>query len=210
MLLQLFDRLNEHYDVQAPWWPAQSAFEMMVGAVLTQNTRWENVQMALNNLRNLALLAPATMLASENETLQMAIRPTGFFKQKSATLHRLCAHLLHTEGENFDRPLAQKRQEWLSIKGIGPETADSILLYGYQQPIFVIDAYTLRIFKRLGRFEPSVRYAQAQAWMMQQLPNEVALFQCFHGLIVEHAKAHCRKQPCCQGCPLQSECAYVD
>ncbi len=209
-----FRLLADHYGsinrkawkAEGSWWPSASAFEMMVGAILTQNTNWKNVEKALANLT--AYLNPEKLLALENEELSALIRPSGYHNQKAQKLKALCLWL---KGYNFDiehlrtLSLDRLRSELLSIKGIGGETADSILVYALDKPSFVIDAYTRRIMGRVGMDVPT-KYDDFRARMQLHIEPSVERYDYFHGLLVEHAKAHCNKQAKCSQCPLLGFC----
>ncbi len=203
MYTQLFDAYGPQ-----DWWPADSPFEVMIGAVLTQNTSWRQVEMAIAQLKHHQCMDAKTMLATPVETLQQWIRSAGFFRQKTGRLHGLCRFLLQHGGEEALRrqALATLRPQLLAVHGIGPETADSILLYALDKPIFVIDAYTRRILQRLGYTVSPDTYAAWQQLFHAALPHELPLFQEMHALIVEHAKRYCRNTPQCAGCPLASAC----
>jgi len=190
------------------WWPAQSAFEMMVGAILTQNTAWTNVEKAIANLRAAAALDAQAMLTMDEAGLRELIRPSGFFNQKAARLRLFCAYYLQTGREAGMRTLPDPRASLLALNGIGPETADSILLYALGMPVFVVDAYTRRIFTRLGLLPEGVNYADTQDFFHAQLANSAPLFNGYHALIVQHAKQHCRVKPDCSRCPVSGFCSY--
>jgi len=199
---RLFDRLLAAYGPQQ-WWPATTPFEMMIGAILTQNTAWTNVERAIDALKTAEVLdAESLMLADEN-ALQQWIRPTGYFRQKAARLRCLARFYIDCSGIEAMRriPPQAMRKRLLMINGIGPETADSILLYALQQPVFVIDSYTKRLLSRLGIVDASIRYDDLQALFHANLPHDLILFQEYHALIVVHAKQHCLKKPLCAGCP---------
>ncbi|RMH50066.1 MAG: endonuclease III domain-containing protein [Zetaproteobacteria bacterium] len=200
---RLYRLLFDHYGPQH-WWPAEGPFEMMVGAILTQNTAWRNVARAIDGLRSAGLLDPAALLDADEARLEQLIRPAGYFRQKAARLRRLAAFVRAQGGVERMRAVdgARMRRMLLALNGVGPETADSILLYALDHPFFVIDAYTVRLLSRLGWVAPTVGYAPLQALFQRGLPRDVALFQEFHALIVAHAKAYCRKRAHCAGCPL--------
>lgn len=205
--LPIYQQLYDRYGPQQ-WWPADTPFEMMIGAILTQNCSWLNVEKAISNLKAADILAAEEMLNASHEQLGELIRPAGFFNQKAATLQRFSRFYIdqgQLEGLKTETTAAL-REELLAITGIGPETADSMLLYGLERPIFVIDAYSRRIFSRLGVAEATIKYHELQQWFQQQLTAELHLFQEYHALIVQHAKAHCRAKPLCEGCPLQASC----
>ncbi len=188
------------------WWPADSAFEMMAGAILTQNTNWKNVEKALTNLGD--KLQPRFILESSNEELAELIRPSGYHNQKALKLKALCTWF---EKYDFDIEKATKaeketlREELLQIKGVGKETADSILVYALNKTSFVIDAYTRRIFDRLG-FNVPADYDEFRNIFEQSVPGNIKTYDYYHGLIVEHAKQFCTKIPQCRECPLHSIC----
>lgn len=209
-LRDIYQRLEEAYGDLA-WWPADTPFEVAIGAILTQNTNWQNVEKAIANLRAAGALDTASIAALDAEELQRLLRPSGYFRQKSERLQLFCRHLLEHHGDIetlLRQPLAAARTELLAQKGIGPETADSVLLYAGEQPSFVVDAYTRRIFGRLGLLNGGESYEEIRALFMQHLPHEARLFNQYHALIVEHAKRHCLKQPRCPGCPLEAICRY--
>lgn len=207
--LQIFKTLLTAYGHQH-WWPAESPFEMMVGAILTQNTNWKNVELAISNLKAANLLGAALIISADHEQLAEVIRPSGFYNQKAQRLHLFSRfYIAHGEISGLRKlSMAEMREQLLSLSGIGPETADSILLYGLEQSIFVVDAYTRRIFTRLGLLPEKIDYDGIQNYFHQQLEPELSLFQEYHALIVEHAKRHCRSKPLCQKCPLHNSCNY--
>ena len=205
----IFLRLADHFG-PLHWWPAQTPFEVAVGAILTQNTAWTNVEKALVNLRSAERLHPEALRACPREELEVLIRPAGFFRQKSQRLHLLTAHLHGRHGGRLETlleaPLEDAREELLSLKGIGPETADSILLYAGGIPSFVVDAYTRRLLTRLGILRGEEGYEEIRSLFMEHLPPDPAMYGEFHALIVEECKTFCRKRPLCPGCPLYSQC----
>jgi endonuclease-3 related protein len=205
-LKTLYRRLFDHYGPQH-WWPADSPFEVMVGAVLTQNTAWTNVERAIDNLRQAGLLDPAAMAGLTPAQLAQHIRPSGYFNVKAKRLHSLCLWLL-SERVADDLETDQLRQRLLAIHGIGPETADDILLYAYERPVFVIDAYTRRLFSRLALLDGDLPYEALRAAFEQVLPKEVALFNEYHALIDRHAKLVCRPRPRCEACFLCHDCPW--
>lgn len=204
-VMSLYDRLHEAYGHQS-WWPAEEPFEMMVGAILVQNTNWNNVEKAIARLQ--PDLSPERIREMSDEELEDRIRPSGFFRMKTQRL-RAFLHWLERYGDDVE-VLQQKdtnvlRKELLAVKGVGAETADSILLYALERPVFVIDAYTHRIMNRIGYDFPK-KYEEAQAFFEQALPRSGDLFNDFHAQFVRHAKEHCKKKPVCEGCPLESDC----
>jgi endonuclease-3 related protein len=177
----------------------------MVGAVLTQNTSWLNVERAIDNLRRADLLRPEAIMALSSDELALHLRPSGYFNVKSRRLQALCQWLLAEDAaESLDTD--SLRRQLLSIHGIGPETADDILLYAYQRPVFVIDAYTRRLISRLGLMDGSLRYEALQAGFERGLTADVALFNEYHALIDHHAKQVCRPKPRCEACFLRKQC----
>lgn len=208
-LLTIYNKLLNHYGAR-DWWPADTPFEVVVGAVLTQNTNWNNVEKAITNLRQAQALTLDTILQLERERLEQLIRSAGFFRQKAQRLQLFCQHIKERHAGSLDQlflqPLNVVRAELLHLKGIGPETADSILLYAGQLPSFVVDAYTNRLFERLGIISGEEKYDEVRELFMTQLPEEVSLYNEYHALIVFHCKEFCRKKPCCQGCPCSDIC----
>ncbi len=207
----IHDRLFAAYGPQG-WWPGETPFEVMVGAVLTQNTAWRNVERAIAALRAGRALSPALMLALPDSALAEHIRPAGYYNVKVRRLKALCEFLTeHGVAEAPERlrelaPLPALRQRLLAVHGIGEETADSILLYALDLPVFVIDAYTRRLFSRLGEIRGDEPYAELQAGFQQGLPAKTRLFNEYHALIVHHAKTICRPRPGCESCPLRPSC----
>ncbi len=194
-LMQVYELLFERFGKQK-WWPTVSdneQFEICVGAILTQNTAWTNVEKAIKNLKENKLLSKEAILNVDKNKLANLIKSAGYFNQKAKKLK---------EFAKFDGEI--KRENLLNIWGIGLETADSILLYAYNEPIFVIDAYTKRIFFRIGFKEES--YEKLQNLFMKNLSKDAKLFNEYHALIVELAKEHCRTEPECRNCPLNQIC----
>ncbi len=211
-LLGLFGKLLGHFG-PLHWWPATSPFEVVVGAILTQNTAWRNVAAAIANLREAGCLTPQGIQGLQRQELENLIHPAGFFRQKADYLTTLVDCLQHRHGGDLDRWLAGNlelvRRELLQIRGIGPETADSILLYAGHRPTFVIDAYTRRLFARLGLLQGEEPYETIRTLFMTNLPQDPDLFNEFHALIVEECKTFCRKRtPLCPSCPLLGSCPH--
>jgi endonuclease-3 related protein len=204
--MTIYQQLLDRYGAQH-WWPADTPFEVMVGAVLTQNTAWSNVEKAIDNLKSMDRLSLDSLLAMSKESLATLIRPAGYFNVKAQRLLSLCRFLQQNPAlEALDTDTLRKR--FLSVHGIGPETADDILLYAFNRPIFVIDAYTRRLFSRLGLIEHEYGYETMRAGFEAALQRDSSLFNEYHALIVVHAKAHCRTKPICVDCPLVAICAY--
>ncbi|MFW5487949.1 MAG: endonuclease III domain-containing protein [Desulfovibrio sp.] len=215
LLLNYFSAMH---DALGPsnWWPGDSPFEIAVGAVLTQNTNWGNVEKAMNNLRAEKLLTPAAMTTLTENELAERIRPAGFFRLKSARLGNLLRFLRcrAPSSEALSEPslaflreqdMDSLRDDLLNIKGIGPETADSILLYALEYPSFVADAYTARLLHRHGHLPPDAPYNELRDFFMDTLPPDVATFNEYHALIVRVGKTWCKKSsPKCGECPLSS------
>ncbi|UFS71812.1 endonuclease III domain-containing protein [Geomonas sp. RF6] len=203
--MEIFELLLARYGA-LHWWPAETPFEVCVGAILTQNTNWNNVEKALANLKGEGVLTVAGLWELPVERLAELIRPAGFFRIKSQRLKDFLGYLV--EGYHgsldlmFDRDWRSLRNELLGVRGIGRETCDSILLYAGEKPSFVVDAYTRRLFSRLGLISEKDDYETVRSFFMDALPEETELFNEYHALIVEHSKQHCRKKPLCEGCPL--------
>lgn len=210
-VLAIYHRLYARYGPQG-WWPADDPFEVIVGAVLVQQTAWPNVEKALANLRAAGALSPEGMHRLSEEELAALVRPSGFFRGKARKLRAFLGLLYQRFGGDLDRMLATPgdvlRPLLLATHGIGPETADSILLYAANQPYFVIDAYARRIFSRIGIAPDRDRYDSWQRLFAEALPREPALFNEYHALIVEHGKRTCRTLPLCEGCPVLQMCAF--
>lgn len=189
------------------WWPSDTDFEMMVGAILTQNVNWNNVETAIDNLKDEGLLTPKSITEIDMKKLEMAVKPSGFYRQKSKRLKRLSEEILNRGGVEPFLAENNLRENLLTIKGIGPETADSMVLYAAGKPTFVIDAYTKRIMKRVEGVTGS--YRELKTYFENELPKDVDLYKEFHALLVELGKKHCKKGPDCEGCPLASRCRYM-
>lgn len=206
MLMEVYRRLFDAFGPQH-WWPGESAFEVLVGAVLTQNTSWRNVERAIQNLRDADLLEPAVLYAVPVEELEELIRPAGYYRVKAKRLRRLLEFIVDRYGGSlemmFDADPDDLRERLLGVHGIGPETADSILLYAGQIPSFVVDAYTHRVFTRHGWIGFDADYHQVQEYIEGELPREAALYNEYHALLVRLGKDYCRKtKPKCPECPL--------
>ncbi len=209
-LCDIYARLYKHFGPQH-WWPGRGAFEVIVGAILTQNTAWTNVEKALANLKRAGLLHPARLQRARVQTVARLIRPSGYFNLKAKKLKAFARFLSDAHRRQlphlFARDTESLRKELLAIYGVGPETADSIILYAAQQPIFVIDAYTRRIAARLGLSRDDAPYEELQHLFMTHLPRDVQLFNEYHALLVALGKNICRKRlPHCRVCPLQETC----
>ncbi len=203
-LLYIYQQLFNQYGKQE-WWPADTTEEIIIGAILTQNTNWMNVTKAINNLKAKGLCSLEKLSAAPDERIASLIKPSGYYNVKANRLKNISLLLKgwHPEG----LPVKQARDYLLAIKGIGEETADSILLYAFHIPEFVIDTYTIRLFKRLALLPEKVNYSSAQNLFLENLPRNPGLFNEYHALIVEHGKTHCKKKPVCIGCPVRSICS---
>jgi endonuclease-3 related protein len=189
------------------WWPAKTPYEVIVGAILTQNTAWGNVEKAIANFSG--ELSPERVMSLNKDTLAEIIRPAGFFNQKATCLREATSWFGRygfsvTAVRNL--PLLRIRADLLSVRGVGRETADSILLYAFGFPSFVVDAYTMRLLSRLP-IGAGKDYEKVKAHFERELPRDVEIYNNFHALIVINAKEHCRKKPVCEGCPLSKMCA---
>lgn len=190
---------------------SRERFEVCAGAVLTQSVAWTNVEKALHNLKAADLLTAESVLTSPHEKIAPLVRPAGYFNQKTKKLKALAAWFLERGVKTScmkKLTLDEFRHELLAIKGVGPETADSILLYAWGRKTFVVDAYTKRIFSRLGIIDGTEDYETVRALFHKSFRGEVKEYQEYHGLIVEHAKARCRTKPDCAGCPFGEVCGY--
>lgn len=205
---QIYERLYSFYGPQQ-WWPGDSRFEIMVGAVLTQNTAWTNVEKAITNLKLAEALSPEAIVAAHHKRLAMWLKPSGYFNIKAKRLKAFCRWLLEQGGEKrLARWSTEKlRNALLAVHGIGPETADDILLYAFNRPVFVIDAYTRRIFGRLGLVEGDEDYESLRATFEGSLKGNAQVFNEYHALIVNHGKDVCRNRPRCEHCCL-GKCRY--
>ncbi|MCD6453425.1 MAG: endonuclease [Dehalococcoidales bacterium] len=194
------------------WWPADSPFEVMVGAILTQSAAWGNVEKAIANLKAAGALSPLALRRLSQSDIACLIHPSGYYNAKALKLKSLADWLEEScnddLGQLFSSDTDYLRGQLLSLHGIGLETADSILLYAGGKPSFVIDAYTRRIFSRLGLAPPIDSYAAYQALFMDNLPPDSGLFQEYHALLVVLAKTVCRRHPLCQQCCLNNLCQY--
>ncbi len=208
----LYASLHAAYGAQH-WWPAETSFEVMLGAVLTQNTAWTNVERALDQLRAQIPLSPEALLALTEPVLAQLIRPSGYFNVKARRLRSFCAALIEVGGESVLQalPTDELRHWLLAVNGIGPETADDILLYAFERPVFVVDAYTRRLFRRLGLITGGESYEQIRQQVEAALGPDTACFNEFHALIVRHAKEVCRaRKPSCELCLLSQGCQQRD
>ena len=207
LLTKIYENLYRHFGPQN-WWPGETPFEICVGAILTQNTNWQNVERAISRLKERELLDPQKLYELPFDELATLIRPAGYFRVKAKRLKNFL-HLLVREYEGrlerlFAEGLPQAREKLLSVSGIGPETADSILLYAGGFPVFVIDAYTRRILLRHGLATEEMDYQALQELFERNLPRDTELFNEYHALLVACGKHYCRpRRPLCEKCPLE-------
>lgn len=209
-LTDVYARLYAHFGPQH-WWPGDTPFEIIIGAILTQNTSWTNVEKAIANLKRADLLEPTRLHRTTTARLAKLIRPSGYFNLKAKKLKAFVDFLFAEHygklSHLFRLDTASLREQLLAVYGIGPETADSIILYAAEQPIFVIDAYTRRIFARLDLARDDLPYAELQQLFMSNLLHDLQMFNEYHALIVALGKNVCKKSaPRCAECPLQETC----
>jgi endonuclease-3 related protein len=207
MYTEVYQNLFDHFGPQN-WWPGETAFEIIVGAVLTQNTNWRNVSKAIDNLREAELLDFNSLKLLTVDEIAAYIRPSGYYNLKAKRLRNLFDMIEEIYCGDLDLflqdSLASGRENLLSVKGVGPETADSILLYACKLPTFVIDMYTHRVFSRHQLVDEETDYDSMQDLFVSQLPQDVQLFNEYHALIVRVASIYCKKtNPLCEQCPLQ-------
>lgn len=209
-LLQLFNSMQAAYGSEQPqWWPADSPFEVAVGAVLTQNTAWANVEKAIDNLKAANALSLSAMLLLDSAELGELIRPSGYYNMKAKRLIHLCQYIERNGGMAQlanQTDLLALRKSLLTVNGVGPETADDILLYAFDKPVFVIDTYTRRLLQRHDLIAGKEDYDVLRLGFEQALGLDVSLFKQYHGLIVTHAKEACRKKPICGNCCMKAYC----
>ena len=206
-LLEIYQSLFARFGPQH-WWPGETQFEIVIGAILTQNTSWKNVEKAIANLKAAKLMTPASLHRLTHDQLAALIRPAGYFNIKAKRLKNFLDWLFENyEGklENLEQiNTSRLREELLSIKGVGPETADSILLYAFTRPVFVVDAYTARVMCRHYMIELGADYSQLQDLFASNLPQDVKLFNEYHALLVHVGKDFCKPAAKCHGCPLEN------
>ncbi len=205
LILEIYERLFAAFGPQH-WWPADTPFEVILGAILTQNTAWKNVGTAISNLRRHKLLNFESICGLTAQELASFVRSSGFYNQKARKIKTFCDHLqIEWDGclESFlSQDLESLRTDLLRLNGIGPETADSIVLYAAFKPSFVVDSYTYRIFSRHLWVDESISYDELRDYFMGVLEPDVLLFQEFHALLVRTGHLYCRKRPLCSACPL--------
>ena len=205
-LLTIYNRLYKKCGPRN-WWPADTPFEVIVGAILTQNTAWSNVEKAIANLKDSRRFNPASLAALRQKSLAKLIHPAGYYNVKAKRLKNFLRFLLSDFNgslrEAFALPAGRLRERLLDVNGIGPETADSILLYAAKKPVFVVDAYTKRMLSRHNIVKEDATYDDMQSIFMENLPKSTKLFNEYHALIVQLGKEYCRKKPLCHLCPLK-------
>ena len=206
-LRTIFDRLAAAYGGQG-WWPARAPFEMMAGALLTQRTAWRNAERVIDSLRRAGALSPEVLAGLPTPTLEALVRPAGTFRTKAARLRTLARWYIDAGGRESlkQRTTPELRAELLALPGIGPETADDILVYAFARPVFVVDAYARRIFSRYGWAGGEEPREQLSAAVACAFGQDAAVLGELHALLVEHGKRHCRSSPRCTGCPLAARC----
>jgi len=211
-ILWLHDALAEAYGPQDAWWPAESPFEVCVGAILVQNTTWQQVARAIANLKAAGALDLHAILALPPDAVEDLVRPSGTYRQKARRLETFCRHVLVRWDGDLAAMLAQDgaslRAELLGIWGIGEETADAIILFAAHRPVFIVDAYTTRIVWRLGLVADDGTRHDVRHLFTAALPPDAGVMRAVHALLVTHAKTHCRATPLCVGCPLADRCDY--
>ena len=204
--LDIYNSLFKHFGPQ-DWWPGETPFEVIIGAILTQNTSWDNVEKAIASLKASGKFTPEGLFKLQTDKLALLIKSSGYFNIKAKRLKNFLSFLFNDYEGNIDRLLKEDghllRHKLLNVNGIGPETADSILLYAAEYPIFVVDAYTNRIFSRHGYIPADATYHQIQELFVGNLPKDIQLYNEYHALIVRVGKELCRKTPRCNSCPIE-------
>jgi endonuclease-3 related protein len=205
--MMIYQKLYKAYGPRN-WWPGETSFEVMVGAILTQNTSWRNVEKAIQNLKGKGVLDAKGIHQLRRSQLAPLIKSSGYFRIKADRLKSFVDFLFEKYDGDIKRMkregLGELREKLLGVKGVGPETADSILLYGLKKPIFVVDAYTTRILSRHGIISEKAAYEEVQRLFMDRLPHDEKLFNEYHALFVHLGKTLCKKNPKCDLCPLKS------
>ena len=213
LLTDIYVRLLAAFGPQA-WWPAETPFEVMVGAILTQNTAWRNVEQAIENLKARECLDPRRLLSLAEAELGSLIRPSGYYNLKARRLRAYLEFFVARYGGSVARMSSRRapelRQELLAVWGVGPETADCILLYALGAPTFVVDAYTRRVFSRVGLVDESIGYDELQSLFLDTLPENIQMYKEYHALIVVLGKDICKPKPRCDRCPIRPVCGFGD
>lgn len=210
-LLLIYASLFNKFGPQK-WWPANSAFEVCIGAILTQSTSWKNVEKAIQNLKNAGILSYKGIRKTTPNRLSLLIKSSLYHNEKARKLKSFTDYLAKYHGGNLKLMLSQTvpklRADLLSIWGIGPETADSIILYAANKPSFVVDAYTRRVFERLGYLKGGETYDEVNALFEMSLPRRTQLYNEYHALIVRQCKDYCKGKPACTDCPIRPSCKF--
>lgn len=204
--LKIYNRLLKHYGPQN-WWPAKTRFEVIVGAILTQNVNWNNAKIAVDTLKRKKIFSPCVIITTHHKLIASAIKSSRFYNQKTKKLKSFCNYLLRKYNGSLNKMFSEEtdklRKELLSIKGIGKETADSILLYAGKKLSFVSDAYTKRFLERYGLLNDKSGYDDIRYFFMSNLPQDVYIYNEFHALIVHHCYNICKSKPNCSQCPIR-------
>jgi endonuclease-3 related protein len=212
ILKEVYRRLFEAFGAQS-WWPGETQLEIIIGAVLTQNTAWQNVEQAIGNLKDAGVLNLKTLHTTSPDLLAEFIKPSGYFNVKARRLKTVIDFLFDNGGIEGLTVIETRelRKMLLELNGVGEETADSILLYAFNRPVFVMDAYTKRIYYRLGLLDENLDYRTVQEYFENRLPSDAAFYNEYHALIVRLGKEFCNKtRPQCKSCPLNNLCNYYD
>ena len=210
LITDIYERLFRAFGPQG-WWPGETPFEVCIGAILTQNTAWSNVEKAISNLKAAGVFDPEALLEVDHSTLAAVIRPAGYFNQKARKIKDFLSWFKEVGGFEAMKGMETSalRESLLSIRGIGPETADSILLYALGRPVFVVDAYTIRVLSRHEIIGPDANYYDVQSLFHESLPPDPQMFNEFHALFVRLGKTRCMKRgPACPDCPLETLPGY--
>ncbi|MFZ5596770.1 MAG: endonuclease III domain-containing protein [Bacillota bacterium] len=212
VLLEIYGLLDAHFGPRG-WWPADTPFEVCVGAILTQNVAWRNVVRAIANLDREGLMNLHSIHSAPHEIIAGLVRPTRYYNQKAHKLKNFCSMVVERHHGDLNRlfglPVPELRSELLAVRGIGKETADSIILYAAEKPVFVVDLYTARIFSRLGVIPEALKYDEIQEFFTRNLPLSVELFNQYHALIDGAGNRFCSAgRPRCNECPLAGRCRY--
>lgn len=206
-LIRIYRKLSKHFGGQS-WWPAETPFEMIIGAILVQRTPWKNVKRVIRNLKEAGLLNAVSLASAPIERVEALIRPIGFYKQKAKRIRGVAQYVVGNYGGSLDKllnkPEEALKKELLSLNGVGVETADSVLLYAANKLVFPVDAYTKRICKRLGVKE--LGDEELRKFFESKLPRDLETYREFRALIVKLGKTYCKSKPLCSDCPLAHEC----
>ena len=210
---ELYNTLRNYFGEVGSWWPKDSPFEVIIGSILTQQSTWTNVEKALRNLKEANVIAPKDIVNLPLDSLKQIIKSSGFFNQKAERLRNISQYLLEEYNGNlnllFSKDRKYLREELLQLNGIGKETADSIILYAAEKTEFVVDTYTKRIYSRLQIVEEKIDYEDLKEHIIKEIPEELLVYQEFHGLLVLLGKNICKKNnPNCKECPLKSKCNF--